>query len=73
MRRPSARVGRNRRRAYLYAPAGLLGTFLVFGAPAVNGAYLVGALLLLFAAGAFVLGAGPVPAGTGGPHAARWR
>lgn len=60
MRRPSARVGRNRRCAYLYSPAGIFGTLLVFAAPTLNGGYLVGALVVLFAAGGFVLESGPV-------------
>ena len=61
MRRPSARVGRNRRCAIVYAPVGLLGTLLIFAAPPVNGQYLVGALLVLAAAGGFVLESGPIP------------
>jgi hypothetical protein len=59
VRRPSARVGRNRRRVCLYTTAGLLGTALVFAAPNVNGLYLIGALLVLAACGGFVLESGP--------------
>ncbi|WP_426302750.1 hypothetical protein [Arthrobacter sp. R-11] len=55
MRRPSARVGRNRRRVCLYTTIGLAGSLMVFAAPNLNGLYLVGALLLLAACGGFVL------------------
>ena len=60
MRRPSARVGRNRRCAYLYSPVGILGTLIVFAAPAANGGHLAGALMVLAAAVGFVLEADPV-------------
>lgn len=60
MRRPSARVGRNRRCAYLYTPVGILGTILTFSAPNLNGCYLGGALAVLSAAGGFILESGPV-------------
>ena len=59
MRRPSARVGRNRRCAYLYSPVGVLGALVVFTAPAANGGHLAGALMVLAAAVGFVLEADP--------------
>ncbi len=60
MKPPSARVGRNRRCAYLYTPAGILGTILIFSAPNLNGGHLLGALAVLAAAAGFVLESGPI-------------
>lgn len=58
MSRPSARVGRNRRRAFLYAPLLTLGALLVLTATPLTGLYILGTLLLLVAAGGFVLESG---------------
>lgn len=56
MRRPSARVGQNRRRAFLYAPWLVIGAavFLV-AAPVLNGATMLGALVLMAGAAGFVV------------------
>lgn len=57
--RPSARVGRNRRRAYLYTPLILLGALAAWAAfPTFNAAYLAGILFLLTGAAGFVLETG---------------
>jgi hypothetical protein len=58
MSRPSARVGRNRRRAFLYAPLLALGALLVLTATPMNGLYVLGTLVLLAAAGGFILESG---------------
>lgn len=58
MSRPSARVGRNRRRAFLYAPLLTLGLLLVLTATPIDGLYVLGTLLALVAAGGFVLESG---------------
>lgn len=55
MSRPSARVGRNRRRAFLYVPLLVLGALLVLTGNLVDGRYLLGAVLLIAAAGGFIL------------------
>jgi len=55
MRRPSARVGRNRRRAYLYTPLLILGALAVLTSfPVINGGYLAGITLLIAGAAGFV-------------------
>ncbi|WP_207593958.1 hypothetical protein [Arthrobacter sp. D5-1] len=62
MMRPTARVGRYRRRAYLYGPLVILGAALVLmTCPTINGAYLAGLLILLAGTGGFVLESGPQP------------
>ncbi|MBT2594756.1 hypothetical protein [Arthrobacter sp. ISL-72] len=54
MSRPSARVGRNRRRAYLLIlAAGLLAIVAAF--PTFNAAYLVGMLAVVTGAAGFVI------------------
>lgn len=58
MSRPSARVGRNRRRAFLYAPLLALGLLLVITSTPINGPYVLGTLLVLVSAGGFVLESG---------------
>lgn len=58
MSRPSARVGRNRRRAFLYAPLLALGLMLILASQPINGLYVLGTLLVLVAAGGFVLESG---------------
>jgi hypothetical protein len=57
--RPSARVGRNRRRAYLYPALIVLGG-LALGAsfPTINAAYLAGILFVVAGAAGFVLETG---------------
>lgn len=60
--RPSARVGQNRRRAFLYGPLVILGAVLVLMMTGTaNGVYLAGLLILLAGAGGFVLESGPQP------------
>jgi len=60
--RPTARVGRYRRRAYLYGPLVILGAALVLmTCPTINGAYLAGMLVMMAGAGGFVLESGPQP------------
>jgi hypothetical protein len=50
------RVGQNRRRTYLYVPLLVLGAAMFLLAfPALNGAAVAGALLLVAGAGGFVL------------------
>lgn len=58
MSRPSARVGRNRRRAFLYAPLLALGLLLVLAATPVNGQYVLGAIVMMIGAGGFILESG---------------
>lgn len=58
MSRPSARVGRNRRRAFLYVPLLALGVLMVLTSTPLNGLYVLGALVLLLAAGGFILESG---------------
>lgn len=60
--RPTARVGRYRRRACLYGPLVVLGAaLLLMSYPTINGAYLAGLLILLAGTGGFVLESGPQP------------
>ncbi|MDI2019728.1 hypothetical protein PJL18_00219 [Paenarthrobacter nicotinovorans] len=62
MMRPTARVGRFRRRAYLYGPLVILGAALVLmTSPTLNGAYPAGLLILMAGTGGFVLESGPQP------------
>lgn len=62
MMRPTARVGRYRRRACLYGPLMVFGSALVLmTCPNINGAYLAGLLLMLTGVGGFVLESGPQP------------
>lgn len=62
MRAPSARVGRNRRRAFLYTPALVIGALMFLAAtatfPIINSAYLAGVTLLIAGAAGFVLETG---------------
>ena len=59
MRAPSVRVGRNRRRTYLYTPALALGTLLMLSAfPLFNAGYLAGVLFLITGAAGIVLETG---------------
>lgn len=56
MRPPSVRVGRNRRRTFVYVPALVIGAALfLLAMPLLNGAALLGALLLVAGTGGFVL------------------
>ena len=60
MRAPSVRVGRNRRRAYVYLPLFLLGAALIFAVvPTFNAAYLGGVIFLISGAAGFVIETGP--------------
>lgn len=60
--RPSVRVGRNRRRTFLYSPLLVLGALLFAAAtvtfPIINGAYLTGVTLLIAGAAGFILETG---------------
>lgn len=57
--RPSERVGRNRRRVYLYTTLILLGGLAVGASfPTFNAAYLVGIFFLVAGAAGFVLETG---------------
>ena len=62
MKAPSVRVGRNRRRIFLYLPFLVLGALLFLAstgtAPVVNSAYLAGVTLLLAGAAGFILETG---------------
>lgn len=59
LRRPSARVGRNRRCAYLYTPLLILGALAVLASfPVMNAAYLAGVALLITGTAGFVLETG---------------
>jgi hypothetical protein len=59
LRRPSARVARNRRRACLYTPFLILGALAVLAAsPTINAAYLAGVIFLIAGAAGFVLETG---------------
>ena len=56
MRRPSARVGLNRRRTFAYLPLLIIGALLfTLTFPVLNGVAVVGALTLMAGAGGFVL------------------
>ena len=55
MSRPSARVGRNRRRAFLYAPLLAVGLLLILAATPVNGQYVLGAIIMMIGPGGFIL------------------
>ena len=56
------RVGRNRRRTFLYLPLLIIGGLLFLAAtatfPVINGAYLTGVTLLLAGAAGFILETG---------------
>ena len=62
MKAPSVRVGRNRRRTFLYLPLLIIGGLLFLAAtatfPVINGAYLTGVTLLLAGAAGFILETG---------------
>ena len=56
MRAPSVRVGRNRRRTFVYVPALVIGAALfLLAMPLLNGIAVLGALLLVAGTGGFVL------------------
>ncbi|KRE72608.1 hypothetical protein [Arthrobacter sp. Soil762] len=56
MRRPSARVGLNRRRTFAYLPLLIIGALLfTLALPVLNGVAVFGALTLMAGAGGFVL------------------
>ncbi|MEE2568583.1 hypothetical protein V1638_04120 [Pseudarthrobacter sp. J64] len=60
--RPSARVGRNRRRVCLYIPLLIFGTLGMAAAfPTFNAVYLAGTLSLISGAAGFVLETGNRP------------
>ena len=62
MKGPSVRVGRTRRRTFLYLPLLIIGGLLFLAAtatfPVINGAYLTGVTLLLAGAAGFILETG---------------
>lgn len=62
MRAPSLRVGRNRRRMFLYSPALVIGMLMFLAAvaafPIINGGYLAGVTLLIAGTAGFVLETG---------------
>ncbi|BCW78983.1 hypothetical protein [Arthrobacter sp. NicSoilC5] len=62
MKSPSVRVGRNRRRIFLYLPFLVIGALLFLAstetAPVINSAYLAGVTLLLAGAAGFILETG---------------
>ena len=62
MKQPSVRVGRNRRRTFLYTPLLVLGALLFLAsteaAPVINSAYLAGVTFLLAGAAGFILETG---------------
>jgi hypothetical protein len=62
MKSPSVRVGRNRRRTFLYLPFLVLGALLFLASaeasPVINGGYLAGVTLLLAGAAGFILETG---------------
>lgn len=56
MKRPSVRVGLNRRRTFLYLPLLIIGALFFFLAfPVMNGVAVFGAVTLIGGAGGFVL------------------
>ena len=62
MKAPSARVGRNRRRTFIYLPFLVIGALLFLAsaetAPVINSAYIAGVTLLLAGAAGFILETG---------------
>lgn len=62
MKAPSVRVGRNRRRTFLYTPALLLGALMFTAAlatfPIINSGYLAGVTLLIAGTAGFILETG---------------
>lgn len=60
--KPSLRVGRNRRRTFLYTPLLILGALMFLAAietfPIINSGYLAGVTLLIAGAAGFVLETG---------------
>lgn len=62
MRAPSVRVGRNRRRTFLYTPALIIGALMFLAAlaafPVINSGYLAGVTLLITGAAGFILETG---------------
>lgn len=62
MKAPSVRVGRNRRRTFLYSPALVIGALMFLAAtadfPIINSAYLAGVTFLIAGAAGFVLETG---------------
>lgn len=62
MRAPSVRVGRNRRRTFLYTPLLILGALMFLAAlaafPIINSGYLAGVTFLLAGTAGFVLETG---------------
>lgn len=62
MKAPSLRVGRNRRRIFLYGPLVVLGALMFLAAtaafPIINSAYLGGITFLLTGAAGFILETG---------------
>lgn len=59
MSAPSARVGKNRRRAFLYLPLLVVGALLFLASfPTFNSAYLLGLLFLTAGTAGFVLETG---------------
>lgn len=62
MKTPSVRVGRNRRRTFVYAPLLILGALMFTAAlaafPIINSAYLAGVTFLIAGAAGFVLETG---------------
>ena len=62
MKAPSVRVGRNRRRTFLYTPALVLGALMFLAAvaafPIINSGYLAGVAFLITGTAGFVLETG---------------
>lgn len=55
MSEPSLRVGRNRRRTFIYLPLLVIGALMFLAAfPIINGGYLAGVALLITGAAGFV-------------------
>jgi hypothetical protein len=60
VKRPSVRVGLNRRRTFLYLPLLIIGALLFLLAfPVMNGVAVLGAVTMVSGAGGFVLEADP--------------